>query len=102
MYVDYETEVIEQTFKIIASEHKSKNVKITAADIHIIQTSYPLNIYYKAAKTARDGFSIKLQEPDVSNVTNGRGLFGFKKITSLKVKFAPSWGPIIGELGLTF
>lgn len=102
MFVDYETDVIEQTFKIIASEHKSKNIKIVDADIYIIQTSYPLNVYYKAAKTARDGFSIKLQEPEISNITNGRGLFGFKKITSLKVKFAASWGPIFSQLGLYF
>lgn len=98
----YEITVIETAMKELAKEHPGQNIVINNMTLSILTVSSPLNTYYKANKTNRDNFTIKLLEPNISNIENGSGIFASKKITSINVKFAQSWGSLFGQLGFRF
>ena len=98
----YKVTVIETAMRELANEHPGKNIVIKDMTLSIVTVSPPLNLYYKANKTNRDGFTIKLLEPNISNIENGSGIFASKKITSINVKFAQSWGSLFGQLGFRF
>lgn len=99
---DYKISVIETAIKELAKDHPGQNIIIKNMTLSIITVSSPLNTYYKSNKTNLDGFSIKLIEPNISNIINGNGIFAAKKISSIKVNFAQSWEILFGELGFSF
>ena len=60
-------------------------------DVQLIVYDPNLSTYYSSMQEATDGFTVRLDQPDYSNVTGGFGIFGSYVRTELKVKFTKEY-----------
>lgn len=70
--------------------------------VEVLEVSAPLAAYYKINKTYNDGFTIKSQQPGYSNISGGKGIFGYKYTSELSVGLDKSWEKAIEDMGYLF
>lgn len=85
-------ETINTAMRAIAGSDPAKgNYSIVEMDVQMIVYDPNLSTYYSSMQEATDGFTVRLDQPDYSNVTGGFGLFGSYVRTELKVKFTKEY-----------
>ena len=52
------------------------DVYFRQANCYLVQTDQALYVYYNVANGFRDAFSIRMDQPDYSNIEGGLGVFG--------------------------
>jgi hypothetical protein len=58
-------------------------VRFLQAVIHVIQFDEPLFNYYGVANISRDRYSVRIDEPDYTNMRGGAGVFGSAAVDSI-------------------
>ncbi len=90
--ITIDMETINATMRTIARDDPAKgNYSIVEMDVQMIVYDPNLSTYYSSMQEATDGFTVKLDQPDFSNVTGGFGIFGSYVKTELKVKFSKEY-----------
>ena len=88
----YSIAVIANVVKEIAKDkHPADRIKILDLTLGVLQVTNPLDTYYKTYRSNSDGFSIKTQEPNITNIKNGNGIFAYKSSTSVNILFRRDW-----------
>jgi hypothetical protein len=64
-------------------DREGAGILFRQAVFYLVQFDEPLWKYYGVAKTYRDSFSIRTDEPDYGNIENGAGVFGSTAVDSL-------------------
>ena len=96
----YSILIIEKTLrKITEFEQKNYQIIIKNLSLEVLEVSYPLAVYFEKNKTFSDGFTIKAQQPEFTNIKGGNGLFGYKYTSKLDVGFAKEWEKIFIDMG---
>lgn len=91
-YYRYSIEDIAYEIEQLAKQKKpGDKMKMLNLTLGVLQVTDPLDIYYQTYKTISDGFSIKTQEPNISNIVNANGIFAYKQITSVNILFRRDW-----------
>ena len=85
--------------EISDGDSNKQNYKIKGALFRILLMDRNLAAYYSAQKTFLDEFSVRLNQPDFSNVHNGLGIIGSYAMKKLQIKIDKSY---ISSLGYKF
>jgi hypothetical protein len=92
VYVSYTTEIFSATVREIKEEHaadyEAKNLRFKDIRFTLVQFNNELFTYYSVANNFPGAATIRLDEPDYSNITNGYGIFGTMS-TQVKVYGTP-------------
>lgn len=72
-----ELDAINRTMKEISDgDPNKKNYVVLAVMVNVLTLDMNLSGYYSSARLADDGFSVKLDQTDFTNVEGGLGIFG--------------------------
>ena len=100
-YFRYSIEDIAYEIEQIAKQRNpGDKMKMLNLTLGVLQVTNPLDIYYQTYKSISDGFSIKTQEQNISNITNADGIFAYKQITSVNILFRREWNNFFSNIAL--
>lgn len=95
--------MIENTLNSIKeSALQNSIIVINNLTLEVLEVSEPLAAYFEVNKTFNDGFTIKSQQPEYSNINGGKGIFGYKYTSVLNVGLDKSWENLIADMGYLF
>jgi len=87
-----ELETIQQVLSEIPQNGKPKSeYTIVNLEMQLMVYDKYLSTYYSSVRQGVDGFTIKLDNPDYSNIKNGFGIFGSYIKTTYKLTFTKSY-----------
>lgn len=85
-------DAITETMKLISEGDENKsNYEIIAAFLEVIALDKNLSAYFNSTARSQDGFSVKLDETDFTNIENGFGVFGIYLRNTYLVPFTPQY-----------
>jgi hypothetical protein len=64
-------------------DREGASIRFTQAVFYLVQFDQPLWDYYAVANKFQDRFSVRIDEPDYTNIANGTGVFGSATVDSL-------------------
>jgi hypothetical protein len=73
-YLTYSLHAYAYTLRKIIGDYG--DVYFRQANCYLVQTDQALYVYYNVANGFRDAFSIRMDQPDYSNIEGGLGVFG--------------------------
>ncbi len=82
--------------EISASDPNKQNYIIHKAIFRLIITDKNLAVYYAAQKTFLDEFSVRVTQPEFTNINGGLGIFGTLNSTQIDVPIKPDYIKIFG------
>ncbi len=89
---DYSIKAFDYMFDSIAEEGVDREeYRIHGAKFTLLIPNSSLAIYYSAAKTFSDSYSIHLTEPEYSNIEGGLGVFGSFSKFELPIRIFPHY-----------
>ncbi|MFC2133026.1 DUF4249 family protein [Bacteroidota bacterium] len=97
----FEMNAIDRTMAEISEGDPDKtNYAITEIKLKVMVFDENLSAYYSSVQQFLDGFTIKVDQPDFSNVEGGFGIFGSYNVTEYNLKidenYVDSFGYIVG------
>jgi hypothetical protein len=96
-YLYIEVETINKFLNEFPTEGFSKkDYSIISITLELIVFDEYLSKYYSSVRQGIDGFTVKLDNPDYSNIKGGFGVFGSYIKTSYELKFVPSYLSSLG------
>lgn len=95
----YEMDVIDRAMNQISEGDPVKtNYAITEMKLHVMVLDESLSAYYSSVQQFLDGFTIKLNQPDFSNVQGGFGIFGSYNVVEFDLKIDDDWVDSFGYI----
>jgi hypothetical protein len=64
-------------------ESRGNDIKFSRAVFYLIQFDRPLWSYWNASNGFHDRYTIRVDDPDYTNITGGVGVFGSMRVDSL-------------------
>ncbi|MGA7837693.1 MAG: DUF4249 family protein [Ignavibacteriaceae bacterium] len=96
-FITLNLETIKRTLnKIPTGGRSKKDYSITNIMLDMIIYDKFLSNYYSSIKQGLDGFTVKLDSPDFSNIQGGFGIFGSYVKTNYKISFQPEFLESLG------
>jgi hypothetical protein len=96
-YVVYDTAAIRKSLDDISlNDPQKSNYIIEKAVLRILLLDENLAAYYSAQKTFLDEFSIRINQPDFTNITGGVGVFGVYTVKSQDLYFYDNYIQSLG------
>jgi hypothetical protein len=96
-FLELDLETINQALNEIPSGGRPKSdYSITDMKFELLIYDEYLSTYYSSVKQGLDGFTVKLDNPDYSNIKGGLGIFGSYIKTSYTIGFKPSFLQSLG------
>lgn len=90
--VSFDTLTIRRSLEEISAGDPNKgNYIIRKAAFRLLITDRNLAIYYAAQKTFLDEFSVRVTQPEYTNIKGGLGIFGTLNSTQLEVTIKPEY-----------
>ena len=90
--ITFPFESIDKALREISKDDPNKqNYKIKGALFRILLMDSYLAAYYSSQKTFLDEFSVRVSQPDFSNVHNGLGIVGTYAVKKLQIKIDHSY-----------
>jgi hypothetical protein len=86
--------------ELAKQRNPGSKMKMLNLTLGVLQVTSPLDIYYQTYKAISDGFSIKMQKQNISNITNASGIFAYKQITSVNILFRREWNNFFSNIAL--
>ncbi len=77
--------------EISENDPQKENYRIKGVLFRLLMMNSNLAAYYSTQKTFFDEFSVRVSQPDFSNVTNGLGIVGAYSVSKLRVKINPDY-----------
>jgi hypothetical protein len=77
--------------EISAGDQNKKNYKIEKAYFRLLAMDAGLATFYSAQKIYLDEFSVRLNQPEISNITGGLGVFGTYTIKNIELEVQPAY-----------
>lgn len=91
--VIFTTLVYEQTLAILHARFGQENVRMRKAVFYLTQAERHFFTYYSFANGFEDPLSIRVDQPDYSNVSGGVGVFGAVALDSVEYAIPTNVGP---------
>lgn len=95
--VFFAEDAIEQVFREISEGDPAKSdYKIEKAIFRLLVIDRNLAAYYSSQQTYLDEFSVRVNQPDFTNIVGGRGIFGTYMIKTLDVEIDAGYARSFG------
>jgi hypothetical protein len=95
-YVNISMETIEKVINEIPQGDYKKNYSISALEVEVVVYDENLTTYYLSLQNGLDAFTVRLDNPDYSNVQGGYGIFGSYYRTDYSIRISYNYLESLG------